>query len=167
MIPISTHGTEWMIEDAIRTMSTHLRTIGDWNAAHNGSNVRIFFVNIAEKVRADSENLIKWRLVLPLRLFSAFHRLEFDLCVRNSTHLIMVLAESGYRENAYCRLLPLFVFIQTSSCFYHDKNGFLMKVASVFGLVEEGFETEAIGNLYFVFVFFVSCLATDKHRETP
>jgi hypothetical protein len=42
-----------------------------------------------------------------------------------------------------------------------------MKVASVFGLVEEGFETETIGNLYFAFVFFVSCLATDNHRETP
>jgi hypothetical protein len=69
------------------------------------------FERMRESVNTDPVLLIKLLAVLPLRLFAAYQQAQCGMFVRNSTHLTTVRSELKFRENAYCRLLPLFIFI--------------------------------------------------------
>jgi hypothetical protein len=126
-------------------------------------NIAEFFVGLCSHVGADPQVMAVYLPILPLRLFAACHQAEFGLFARNATGVIIKLSSFGFRESILLRLLPLFILIQACLGISTDQNRFITNIASVFGLFEDGFDFEATSNLCFTFVFFLSCLITDRH----
>jgi hypothetical protein len=104
-----------------------------------------FFLQLCET--CDPQRMAIYLSVLPLRLFAAFHQVEFGLFVRNSSQLKTFLADFGHQETIIYRLLPLFVLIQAMLGISDNKNQFLTNNASIFGLFDDGFDPETHSNL--------------------
>ena len=122
---------------------------------------------IADKASLEFDNACMLIASLPVKLIAAEKYSNAHLFIRNPYDEIVALTSFAFKSNIYRKFIPAFRLVQYCAEFCGDKDLFLRKVGSIFG-IEGTVESTAAYNNFFLFVLNIAvdrtCFTLNKEE---